>query len=389
VAESGERAGGAVAEPSPEVDVRLEEVTKRFGDVSAVDVLTLDINRGEFFSLLGPSGCGKTTTLRMIGGFEEPTFGRIELGGVDVTEVPPYRRNVNTVFQSYALFPHLSVFDNVAFGLRRKKVDKGDIAKRVRQTLRLVDLPGFESRRPRQLSGGQQQRVALARALVNEPKLLLLDEPLGALDLKLRKQMQLELKRIQAEVGITFLYVTHDQEEAMTMSDRLAVMRHGRIDQIGVPEDVYERPATEFVAGFLGASNLLDGEVKERRGDRTTILLAEGSAVVAVHTGDDVAPGSQVRVGVRPEKIRLATEDEETADGWNSIGGTLRMVTYVGVSHQYTIDGPEDRTLTVYEQNLGAGVVPAPGQPVRLLWRPEHTFVVRPSDEPVQEEEEV
>ncbi|MDP9242776.1 MAG: spermidine/putrescine ABC transporter ATP-binding protein, partial [Actinomycetota bacterium] len=245
-----------------DVDVRLERVTKAFGDTVAVDDLSLDIQEGEFFSMLGPSGCGKTTTLRMIGGFEEPTRGTVYLGGRDVTDLPPYRRDVNTVFQSYALFPHLDVFENVAFGLRRKKVDKADVQKRVTDSLRLVDLPGYEKRKPTQLSGGQQQRVALARALVNEPKVLLLDEPLGALDLKLRKQMQLELKRIQTEVGITFIYVTHDQEEAMTMSNRLAVMRHGKVEQIGAPEAVYESPATEFVAGFLGASNLLDGEVK-------------------------------------------------------------------------------------------------------------------------------
>jgi spermidine/putrescine transport system ATP-binding protein len=229
----------------PEVDVRLERVTKDFGEAVAVDDLSLDIPSGEFFSLLGPSGCGKTTTLRMIGGFEEPTRGIIYLGGRDVTDLPPYKRDVNTVFQSYALFPHLDVQENVAFGLRRRKVAKPDIKTRVEDTLRLVDLVGFESRKPSQMSGGQQQRVALARALVNQPKVLLLDEPLGALDLKLRKQMQLELKRIQSEVGITFVYVTHDQEEAMTMSDRLAVMRQGKIEQIGDPEDVYENPQTE------------------------------------------------------------------------------------------------------------------------------------------------
>src|SRR5438067_8006010 len=229
--------------------------------MAAVDDLSLDIEEGEFFSMLGPSGCGKTTTLRMIGGFEEPSSGTVYLGGRDVTDLPAYRRDVNTVFQSYALFPHLNVFENVAFGLRRKRVDKTEVDRRVRESLALVDLPGFERRKPAQLSGGQQQRIALARALVNRPKLLLLDEPLGALDLKLRKQMQLELKRIQNEVGITFLYVTHDQEEAMTMSNRIAVMRHGRIEQIGAPEDVYEHPRTEFVAGFLGASNLLDGQL--------------------------------------------------------------------------------------------------------------------------------
>src|SRR6188472_2130160 len=262
-----------------EIDVRLERVTKQFGDVAAVDDLSLDIEEGEFFSMLGPSGCGKTTTLRMIGGFEDPTYGTVYLGGRDVTDLPPYKRDVNTVFQSYALFPHLNVFENVAFGLRRRKVGKDEVGTRVKDALKLVDLVGFEERKPPQMSGGQQQRVALARALVNHPKVLLLDEPLGALDLKLRKQMQLELKRIQQEVGITFIYVTHDQEEAMTMSNRLAVMRQGRIEQLGAPEDVYENPATEFVAGFLGASNLLEGEVKESTNGRSTVLLTHGGTV--------------------------------------------------------------------------------------------------------------
>ena len=371
----------------PDADVRLDRVTKTFGDVRAVDDLSLDIEQGEFFSLLGPSGCGKTTSLRMIGGFEEPTTGTIYLAGGDVTGLPPYRRDVNTVFQSYALFPHLDVFENVAFGLRRKKVDRSEVQRRVAESLRLVDLPGFERRKPSQLSGGQQQRVALARALVNRPKLLLLDEPLGALDLKLRKQMQLELKRIQSEVGITFLYVTHDQEEAMTMSDRLAVMRHGKIEQIGAPEDVYERPATEFVAGFLGASNLLDGEVAESGDAGVTVRLASGGTITVPTANGAGSPGSKVKVGVRPEKIRLESEDSAAEAGWNSVGGTLRMATYVGVSNQYTVDGPEGRTLTVYEQNLGTGPVPAPGQRVRLTWHPDHTFVVQPS-EPLAEWEE-
>jgi spermidine/putrescine transport system ATP-binding protein len=386
MAQSVGSAEGAVAEPSSEVDVRLEEVTKRFGDVTAVDTLNLEINRGEFFSLLGPSGCGKTTTLRMIGGFEEPTYGRIELGGVDVTGIPPYRRNVNTVFQSYALFPHLSVFDNVAFGLRRKKVAKDEVRRRVGDSLVLVDLPGFETRRPSQLSGGQQQRVALARALVNEPQLLLLDEPLGALDLKLRKQMQLELKRIQIEVGITFVYVTHDQEEAMTMSDRLAVMRHGRIEQVGVPEEVYERPATEFVAGFLGASNLLEGQVAQRNGQNAVIRVPGGTVVVpADRIGEEEGA---FKLGVRPEKIRLDSATGEIPQGWNCVTGTLRMATYVGVSHQYSVDGPEAHRFTVYAQNLDAAVPGRPGDAVRMLWRPEHTFVVRPSAPLAEEEEE-
>ena len=243
-----------------QIDVRLEDVTKTYGpDVVAVDHITLDVVDGEFFSLLGPSGCGKTTTLRMIGGFEEPTSGRIELQGKDVTWLPPYQRSVNTVFQSYALFPHLSIADNIAFGLRRRKVAEPEVRARVAEMLELVELRGFEDRRPGKISGGQAQRVALARALINRPAVLLLDEPLGALDLRLRKQMQVELKRIQQEVGITFIYVTHDQEEALTMSDRIAVMNHGRYEQLGDPASLYERPATRFVAGFLGASNLLPG----------------------------------------------------------------------------------------------------------------------------------
>jgi spermidine/putrescine transport system ATP-binding protein len=369
-------------------DVRLDRVTKRFADTTAVDDLTLDIRRGEFFSLRGPSGCGKTTTLRMIGGIEDPSAGVIYLCGQDLTKLPPYRRDINTVFQSYALFPHLDVYENVAFGLRRKRVARSEVERRVKEALRLVDLPGFERRKQHQLSGGQQQRIALARALVNHPQVLLLDEPLGALDLKLRKQMQLELKRIQLEVGITFLYVTHDQEEAMTMSDRIAVMRFGKIEQIGPPEEIYERPATEFVAGFLGASNLLDGTVEGTDDGRMSVRLVTGD-VIAVQGAQADGAGGTVKVGVRPEKIKLALGGGDAAPGgWNSVAGTLRMATYVGVSHQFTIDGPGDRPLTVYAQNLGAETVPAPGQPVRLLWRPEHTFVVRPSAPLAEWEEE-
>ncbi len=372
----------------PEIDVRLDRVTKTFSETVAVDDLSIDIEEGEFFSLLGPSGCGKTTTLRMIGGFEEPTRGTIYLRGRDVTDLPPYKRDVNTVFQSYALFPHLDVYENVAFGLRRRKVDKGDMERRVRDALRLVDLPGYEKRRPAQLSGGQQQRVALARALVNEPKVLLLDEPLGALDLKLRKQMQLELKRIQREVGITFIYVTHDQEEAMTMSNRLAVMRHGRVEQIGPPEEVYEQPATEFVAGFLGASNLLDGEIKETRDGTTSVLLSGGTTVLVPSDRLPDGLGSAVKVGVRPEKVTIEPDVGEPSPGRNSITGLLRMSSYIGVSHQYKVEGPGGTDLTVYVQNLGAAPVPQPGERVRLVWRPENTFAVKPSEAPVEEEEE-
>jgi spermidine/putrescine transport system ATP-binding protein len=370
-----------------EVDVRLDRVTKAFGDMKAVDDLSLEIADGEFFSLLGPSGCGKTTTLRMIGGFEDPTFGTVYLRDKDVTNLPPYKRDVNTVFQSYALFPHLDIFENVAFGLRRQKVDKGDIKKRVMETLDLVDLEGFEHRRPGQMSGGQQQRVALARALVNSPQVLLLDEPLGALDLKLRKQMQLELKRIQLEVGITFIYVTHDQEEAMTMSNRLAVMRLGHVEQIGAPEDVYEDPATEFVAGFLGASNLLSGKVTAKDGDVATIDLDVGVVVRAPDTKHSV--GSTVKVGVRPEKITIQKEEGEAPAGRNSVTGLLEISAYIGVSNQYKVVGPADTILTVYAQNLGEEAPPQPGDRVRLTWRPEHTFVVTPAEVPISDEEEV
>ena len=286
-----------VSESTMPPDVRLEDVVKEFAEVRAVDGISLEIPRGSFFALLGPSGCGKTTTLRMIGGFEEPTSGRIFLGDRDVVGLPPYKRDVNTVFQSYALFPHMTVADNVAFGLERKRMPKAEVRTRVAEILELVDLAGREGRKPRQLSGGQQQRVALARAIVNNPRVLLLDEPLGALDLKLRKQMQLELKRIQHEVGITFVHVTHDQEEAMTMADTIAVMNGGRIEQLGTPAELYERPRTAFVAGFLGKSNLLDGTVT---GDGL-VRLADGSELRASTNGSRGA----VSVGVRPEKISL------------------------------------------------------------------------------------
>ena len=371
-----------------EVDVRLDRVTKLFGDVAAVDDLSLDIQEGEFFSLLGPSGCGKTTTLRMIGGFEEPSFGTVYLGGRDVTDLPPYKRDVNTVFQSYALFPHLDVFENVAFGLRRKKVNKSEVDERVRASMRLVDLMGFERRKPGQMSGGQQQRVALARALVNHPKVLLLDEPLGALDLKLRKQMQLELKRIQQEVGITFIYVTHDQEEAMTMSDRFAVMRHGKIEQIDRPEVIYESPATEFVAGFLGASNMLDGELQGGANGTTSILTTNGDTLKANSDRVPTGVGPSVKVGVRPEKITIVPDEGSAPTDRNVVKGLLRMSTYIGVNYQYKVEGPGGIEMTVYVQNLGAaGSRPQPGQQVRLEWLPEHTFVVEPSA-PLSEEEE-
>ncbi|HEX8941335.1 MAG TPA: ABC transporter ATP-binding protein [Candidatus Limnocylindrales bacterium] len=361
----------------PAVDVRLVEVTKRFGDVLAVDHIDLEVQDGEFFSLLGPSGCGKTTTLRMIGGFEEPTSGLIELQGQDVTWLPPYRRNVNTVFQNYALFPHLSIFDNVAFGLRRKGVKGSEVKARVGEMLRLVELPGFEKRKPSQISGGQAQRVALARALINRPAVLLLDEPLGALDLKLRKQMQVELKRIQQEVGITFIYVTHDQEEAMTMSDRIAVMSDGRYEQLGDPEELYERPRTRFVAGFLGVSNLLQGRIEGAADAYAMVRLGSGGGVRVPRS---LTNGhADIEIGVRPEKIRLYSEDAEPPVAANQLAGVVKDASYLGVSTQYIIETQSGERVTVYEQNVERtehGSLHRPGEEVRLAWSPDHTFVV-------------
>jgi spermidine/putrescine transport system ATP-binding protein len=349
-----------VAEEPRTADVRLLAVTKRFDDVVAVDDLTLEIPRGTFFALLGPSGCGKTTTLRMIGGFEEPDSGSVEVGAKPVTGVPPYKRDVNTVFQSYALFPHLNVFENVAFGLRRKKVPKLQLDGRVHEILRIVGLEGFDKRKPRQLSGGQQQRVALARALVNGPRVLLLDEPLGALDLKLRKQMQLELKLIQHELGLTFVHVTHDQEEAMTMADTIAVMNHGRIEQLGGPTDLYERPRTAFVAGFLGVSNLLAGTV-------TTAGSVRVDGAGEVRIDADLPPaGTRAQVGVRPEKLRL------DGSGANSITGTVKERAYIGVATQYVVETAAGN-VTVFVQSSGTAVE---GDAVTLSWDPESTFVV-------------
>jgi spermidine/putrescine transport system ATP-binding protein len=361
--------------PGPEV--RLARVVKRFGDIIAVDHIDLEVGDGEFFSLLGPSGCGKTTTLRMIGGFEHPTSGLIELHGQDVTWLPPYRRNVNTVFQSYALFPHLSIFENVAFGLRRRGLRGAEVQGRVDEILRLVQLEEFGRRRPNQISGGQAQRVALARALVNKPAVLLLDEPLGALDLKLRKQMQVELKRIQQEVGITFIYVTHDQEEAMTMSDRIAVMNRGRYEQLGDPETLYERPATRFVAGFLGVSNLLPGSVEGRDGEYAAIRLESDAQIRVPRSLVDGATG--VEVGVRPEKIRVVSAETEPPPGHNQLAGVVQDVSYLGVSTQYIVDAGAGIHLTVYEQNVERATqteLRRRGDSVRLAWSPDHTFVV-------------
>jgi putative spermidine/putrescine transport system ATP-binding protein len=333
-------------------DVEAVSLYRSYGDVVAVDGVDLAIAPGEFFTLLGPSGSGKTTTLRLIAGFERPDSGRVLLKGRDVTDRPPYDREVNTVFQDYALFPHMTVGQNVAYGLLVKGVGKAERRKRAAEALEMVQLAHVADRRPGQLSGGQRQRVALARAIVNRPQVLLLDEPLGALDLKLRHEMQIELKRIQREVGITFVYVTHDQEEALTMSDRLAVFREGRIEQIGTPAHVYEHPESEFVAGFVGVSNVL-----ERDGRRFT---------------------------VRPEKIRLLGENEEPAAGSVSERGQIREVVYVGMITRYVVDLEGGGALSVVRQNLettSADVVEARGRPVRLEWRPEHTYEISPGGE--------
>ena len=370
-----ESRAAAVAGETPSIaparvpDVRLTDVAKRFDDVVAVDDISLEIERGSFFALLGPSGCGKTTTLRMIGGFEEPTAGTIYLGDREVTGLPPYKRDVNTVFQSYALFPHLNVLENVAFGLRRRGVKRDDARGRVREILRIVGLEGMEGRKPRQLSGGQQQRVALARALVNRPQVLLLDEPLGALDLKLRKQMQLELKAIQHDIEITFIHVTHDQEEAMTMADRIAVMNHGRIEQLGTPSELYESPRTAFVAGFLGVSNLIPGDVTGPE----TVRLRGGPAVRVPRAAVDARSGG-VAVGIRPEKIELGGQRE------NRLDGSIVESAYVGVATQYIVETACGR-LTVYVQNANPGGTAALEGRVMLSWSPEATFVVDSMEE--------
>jgi putative spermidine/putrescine transport system ATP-binding protein len=333
--------------PTATADVGLTGLRKSFGDVAAVDGVDLEIARGEFFTMLGPSGSGKTTTLRLIAGFEQPDEGRVELRGRDVTKLPPYERDVNTVFQDYALFPHMSVADNIAYGLKVKGVRGEERRRRVDDALAMVRLGGLGPRRPAQLSGGQRQRVALARAIVNRPQVLLLDEPLGALDLKLRQEMQIELKRIQREVGITFVYVTHDQEEALTMSDRLAVFNHGRIEQVGAPADVYEHPHSEFIAGFVGVSNLL-----ERDGRRFT---------------------------VRPEKIRMLGEGETPTAGARTEAGTIGEVVYVGAFTRYVVDLEQGGRLSVVTQNLetsSAEALEARGRRVVLEWRPEHTYGV-------------
>lgn len=357
--------------------ITLSQVSKVYGDVTAVHPLDLTIPEGSFFALLGASGCGKTTTLRMIAGLEEPTTGRVLLGEQDITDLPPHRRPVNTVFQNYALFPHLSVHDNVAFGLRRRGI--GSVGKQVDEMLELVELGGLGRRRPRQLSGGQQQRVALARALINRPGVLLLDEPLGALDLKLRRQMQLELKRIQTDVGITFVHVTHDQEEAMTMADSVAVMYGGRVEQQGPPADLYENPRSTFVANFLGTSNLVRAEVAETSGGEMTLRAGGGTLrLPAGRAPEGTGRGDAVLAGVRPEKISMVAADDAASvpAGHNQLTGTVTDTGFLGVSTHYLVSSPACPELTVYAQNTGRNARLAPGAEVVLHWQPEHTFAL-------------
>jgi spermidine/putrescine transport system ATP-binding protein len=359
--------------------VELVEVSKRFGDLLAVDGLDLEIGSGEFFTLLGPSGCGKTTTLRMIAGFEQPSEGSVRIEDADVDGLPPHRRPTNTVFQSYALFPHMSVEDNVAYGLRRKRVPKQEIGRRVAAELDRVGLADFARRRPAQLSGGQQQRVALARALVNLPKVLLLDEPLGALDLKLRKGLQVELKRIQREVGITFVYVTHDQEEALTMSDRIAVMNRGRVEQVADPEQVYERPATTFVAGFIGVSNLMPATVV----GGGEVRLESGAAVKA--ETDGIAVGERCHAVVRPEKLRIETLGAggvPASNGAPRVEGVVESSLYLGTATQIVVELGDGVRMTVLVPNASEAErqrLPGGGARVALSWEPEHMHLVRES----------
>ncbi|OIJ91122.1 spermidine/putrescine ABC transporter ATP-binding protein [Streptomyces sp. MUSC 14] len=362
--------------PDNSGDVRLSGISKTYDNgFTAVHPLDLTIPQGSFFALLGASGCGKTTTLRMIAGLEEPTTGAVHLGDQEVTHLPPYKRPVNTVFQSYALFPHLDIFENVAFGLRRRGIKS--VKKQVEDMLDLVQLGEQARKKPHQLSGGQQQRVAVARALINHPKVLLLDEPLGALDLKLRRQMQLELKRIQTEVGITFVHVTHDQEEAMTMADTVAVMNAGRVEQLGSPTDLYENPDTTFVANFLGTSNLIEAEVDTENGD--DIVLTSGGGRLVLPKARCSAPakaGGKVLVGIRPEKISLTHADDAGGipEGRNRLTGRIADASFIGVSTQYVIDSPVCDELAVYVQNVERDGRLVPGADVVLHWSPAHTF---------------
>ncbi|NLU79424.1 ABC transporter ATP-binding protein [Micromonospora sp. HNM0581] len=367
-----------MARDTPAGDLRLANLTKTFGAFTAVDSLNLTIPQGSFFALLGASGCGKTTTLRMVAGLERPTSGQVLLGDRDIARLRPHKRPVNTVFQSYALFPHLDIFENVAFGPRRRGIRAVD--EQVRQMLSLVQLDGYGRRRPAQLSGGQQQRVALARALINQPQVLLLDEPLGALDLKLRRQMQIELKRIQTEVGITFVHVTHDQEEAMTMADTVAVMNAGRIEQLGPPAEIYEFPATAFVANFLGQSNLIAGDVFGRSG--SDLLVTAHGARFSVPAGRSRTDHGPVFVGVRPEKLHLADTAVQVPAGRQHLEGTVTDASYVGVSTQYLLRTGWGSELSVFVANSGAQQRFAVGDRAVAYWDPRHAFLLgRRADE--------
>ena len=353
--------------------LRLRQVTKSFGAFTAVDELDLDVPSGSFFALLGPSGCGKTTTLRMVAGLETPTSGTITLSGQDITWAKAYQRPVNTVFQSYALFPHLDIFENVAFGLRRRK--KAEVTRQVEEMLELVELTNQARKKPAQLSGGQQQRVALARALINKPEVLLLDEPLGALDLKLRRSMQIELKRIQTDVGLTFIHVTHDQEEAMTMADTVAVMNGGVIEQMGAPSELYENPRSTFVANFLGQSNLIGGTVRHRAADVVTVDMQ--GIDVSVPASRAHADGDLGWVGIRPEKVLIGEVGEALDAPGNTIpGGVVTDVSFFGVSTQYLVRMPWGQELQVFEQNTGRRRIFRQGDRVELSWRPEYAFLL-------------
>ncbi|HEX2470215.1 MAG TPA: ABC transporter ATP-binding protein [Candidatus Limnocylindrales bacterium] len=380
--------GSTVQAPAPRAadapDVLIQRVTKRFDAVTAVDHMDLSIERGEFYSLLGPSGCGKTTTLRMIAGFEQPTEGEIFLAGKPIAGVPPYQRHVNTVFQHYALFPHMDVNQNVGYGLRQRKVDKQEESRRVAEALELVRLTGYGKRRTWEMSGGQQQRVALARALVNRPTVLLLDEPLGALDLKLRKEMQLELKALQREVGITFVYVTHDQEEALTMSDVIVVMRDGVVQQNGNPTELYERPVNRFVADFIGTSNFMDATVVEGGADgRVAVRTSRGMTMRGIVTDSAArpAPGDTVVVATRPERLEVIPADaaETAGPGMTQIRGRVQQGTYLGDQTEYRVDTEEAGEVIVRHQNAaGAGGAPGvgPGDPVVVRWQEEANLIL-------------
>ncbi|MEY4312365.1 MAG: hypothetical protein RLZZ571_1135 [Actinomycetota bacterium] len=354
-------------------NVKLQGLRKVYGDFVAVHNLDLEIPQGSFFALLGPSGCGKTTTLRMIAGLDEPTSGQVMIGSTDITDTKPYQRPVNTVFQNYALFPHMDIFENVAFGLRRR--GEKNVDKAVTDALELVQLGHLAKRKPAQMSGGQQQRIALARAIVNRPQVLLLDEPLGALDLKLRRQMQLELKRIQLEVGLTFVHVTHDQEEAMTMADTIAVMNNGVIEQLGSPTDLYENPQTAFVANFLGQSNLFRATIDSVDNENVLASDKDGKYLLKrnrIAAGTDLTVGKKILVGIRPEKITVSTSDQLHGE-FNNQGGVVRDASFYGVSTQYVIDTPTGENWMAFEQNAGGGVISA-GARVYATWKPEHAF---------------